>query len=467
MRPRQTRPPVVEPVASGFDMSAGRRLRAIFVGSIGNLVEWYDFYAYAAFALYFAKAFFPDGDEVVQQLNAALLFAAGFLVRPLGGWMFGHLADHYGRRNALTLSVLLMCLGSLAIAVTPTYASIGLAAPVLLGLARVIQGLSLGGEYGTSATYLTEVADEKNRGFYSSFQYVTLIGGQLCAIIVLLLLQKVFLTNEELRAWGWRVPFLIGGLLAIFGAVMRRHMHETDAFKAAKTTEKTESSIRALFNYPREVLLVVGLTMGGTAAFYTYTIYMQKFLKLSVKLTYDQTTLVTAGSLLFAMALQPLYGALSDRIGRKWLLIGFGTAGTLFTVPLLTTLQAAQGPLAAFVLIAAAWMIVSGYTAINAVVKAELFPTGVRATGVGLPYAVTVSIFGGTAESVALWFKSMGHESWFYYYLTGCIATSLVVYVLMRDTRKDSAFNRDTQRPKPARRDLERRPEARMEVGIG
>src|SRR5215813_13802049 len=141
-----------------------RRLKAIFIGSIGNLVEWYDFYAYAAFA------FYPNSDPVVQQLNAALLFAAGFLVRPLGGWMFGFLADHHGRRGALMLSVGLMCFGSLMIAATPTYASIGLLAPILLAVARIIQGLSLGGEYGTSATYLTEMADQRNRGFYSSFQ---------------------------------------------------------------------------------------------------------------------------------------------------------------------------------------------------------------------------------------------------------------------------------------------------------
>src|SRR5262245_44357030 len=203
-------------VASHLDLAdVRRRVKAIFIGSVGNLVEWYDFYVYAAFALYFAHAFFPGGDPVVQQLNAAILFAIGFIVRPIGGWLFGHLADRYGRRNALMLSVLLVCFGSLMIAATPTYASIGVAAPALLGLARIIQGLSLGGEYGTSATYLTEVADEKNRGFYSSFQYVTLIGGQLCAIMVLLLLQQVFLTPEQLRAWGWRIPFVIGALLAI------------------------------------------------------------------------------------------------------------------------------------------------------------------------------------------------------------------------------------------------------------
>jgi MHS family alpha-ketoglutarate permease-like MFS transporter len=419
-----------------------RRIKAIFIGSVGNLVEWYDFYAYAAFALYFAGAFFPNSDPVVQQLNAALLFAAGFVVRPLGGWLFGYLADHRGRRGALMLSVSLMCFGSLMIAVTPTYASIGIFAPILLGLARIIQGVSLGGEYGTSATYLTEMADQRHRGFYSSFQYVTLIGGQICALIVLLLLQRVFLTSDEIRAWGWRIPFFIGALLSVIALIMRRNLEETDAFKAVQKTVSRTSSIRALMKYPREILLVVGLTAGGTAAFYTYTTYMQKFLKLSVGLTDDQTTMVTLCTLVFGIILQPIYGAISDRIGRKWLLIAFGVSGVLFTIPILTTLQTAKGPLVAFLLIAAAWMIVSGYTSINAVVKAELFPTNVRAIGVGLPYAVTVSVFGGTADSVALWFKSLGHESWFYYYLTGMIGISLVVYLFMRDTKADSAMHR-------------------------
>lgn len=436
-------PAVVQSHSAPMDAAdMRRRLKAIFIGSVGNLVEWYDFYAYAAFSLYFAHLFFPGDDPVVQQLNAALLFALGFLVRPLGGFLFGHIADRKGRRIALTLSVALMCFGSLIIAVTPTYASIGVGAPIILFLARLIQGLSLGGEYGTSATYLSEVAHERHRGFFSSFQYVTLIGGQLLAIIVLLLLQKVFLTPDQLKSWGWRIPFVIGALLAVVAAVMRRELHETEAFTGASKARKRESSLQALMRHPRELMLVVGMTMGGTAAFYTYTTYMQKYLRLSVGLSDDQTTMVTAGSLIFAMLLQPLYGAISDRIGRKPLLIGFGVAGTLFTIPLLTTLQQAQGPIAAFLLIATAWVIVSGYTSINAVVKTELFPAHVRATGVGVPYALTVSIFGGTAESIALWFKSIGRESWFYYYLTACIAVSLVVYTLMRDTKKLSAIER-------------------------
>src|SRR3569832_746543 len=388
---------------------AKKRFKAIFIGSMGNLVEWYDFYAYTAFALYFAPAFFPNSDPVVQQLNAAVLFAATFLMRPLGGWLFGYIADRHGRRLSLPLSV--VC-------------------------------LSFGGEYGASATYLSEVADPKHRGFYSSFQYVTLIGGQLTAIIVLLLLQKVFLTPDQLKAWGWRIPFAIGAMLAIFAAVMRRNLHETEAFEEAKKVVKPTGSITNLLRYPRELLLVVGLTAGGTAAFYTFTTYMQTFVKLSVGLTEDQTTFVIFGSLIFATLLQPLYGALSDRIGRKPLLIFFGVAGTLSTVPILTELKATKSPWMAFILICAAWIFVAGYTSINAVVKAELFPTKIRALGVGLPYSITVSIFGGTAPAVALYFKSLGHEEWFYYYLSGIIFLSLLIYSTMRDTKHESAMHR-------------------------
>lgn len=421
---------------------ARRRIKAIFIGSVGNLVEWYDFYAYTAFALYFAPHFFPSHDPVVQQLNAATLFAAGFIVRPVGGWLFGHLADRYGRRLSLMVSVLMMCFGSLIIAFTPTYETIGFAAPALLALARIIEGLSLGGEYGASATYLTEIADPEHRGFYSSFQYVTLIGGQLTAILVLLLLQNVFLTHEQLVAWGWRIPFVIGAALAITAMVMRRHMQETEAFEAAKSSMTRESSLRGLMKYPREVAIVVGLTAGGTAAFYTFTTYMQTFVKQTVGLSDIVTTYVIAGSLIFASILQPVYGLISDRIGRKPVLMFFGIAGTLLTVPILTTLAGTKSAWTALLLICGAWIFTAGYTSINAVVKAELFPTAVRATGVAVPYAVTVSIFGGTAPAIALFFKQQGHEQWFFYYLAGMFFISFLVYALMRDTKHASAMQR-------------------------
>jgi MHS family alpha-ketoglutarate permease-like MFS transporter len=433
----------VEQARGGREKVNPARLKAIIVGSLGNLVEYYDFYVYAAFSLYFAPLFFPGNDPVAQMLSSAGIFALGFFMRPVGGWLFGKIADTYGRRKSLMLSVLLMCFGSLAIACAPPYQTIGVGAPILLLVARLLQGLSLGGEYGSSATYLSEMATSARRGFYSSFLYVTLIGGQLTALAVLLVLQNVLLTPEQLRAWGWRIPFFIGAGLALFALIMRRDLQETEAFEAAHSKNKHGGGLQVLVKYPREVLTVIGLTMGGTLAFYVYTIYMQKFLKLSVGLSDVQTTWVSAGSLVFAMLLQPIYGALSDVIGRRPLLLTFGVLGTLGTVPLLTAIQHAKGPWEAFGLIALGWCIVSAYTSINAVVKAELFPAAVRATGVGLPYALAVSLFGGTAEYIALWFKGQGNESGFYYYASAVIFCSLLVYFLMPDTRKTSQIDRD------------------------
>ncbi|UPL50968.1 MFS transporter [Hymenobacter sublimis] len=422
------------------------RIRSIFSGSVGNLVEWYDWYVYSAFALYFAPAFFPKGNLTAQLLNSAAIFAVGFLMRPLGGWLMGVYADRAGRKAALLASVLLMCGGSLLIALTPSYSQIGVAAPVLLVVARLLQGLSVGGEYGTSATYLSEMADQRNRGFFSSFQYVTLIAGQLLALLVQLGLQQ-WLTTAEMYAWGWRVPFALGAIAALVALYLRRSMEETDAFtrQTAPATGQPQrpSQLRVLLQHPREILTVVGLTLGGTVVFYTFTTYVQKFLVNTTGFTKGQATLVSFGALGVAMLLQPLLGAISDRVGRRPVLLFFGVGATLLTVPLLTALGRANGPGAAFGLLLVALVIVSGYTSINAVVKAELFPTEIRALGVGLPYALTVAIFGGSAEYVALLAKDHGVENWFYWYVTGCAAFSLVVYLRMPDTRATSRMREE------------------------
>lgn len=416
------------------------RVRAIVSGAVGNLVEWYDWYSYAAFSLYFAPVFFPKSNPTAQLLDTAGIFAVGFLMRPIGGWLFGTIADRKGRKFSMTLSVLLMSFGSLLIAVTPVYATIGVAAPAILMLARLLQGLSVGGEYGTSATYLSEVATAGRRGFFSSFQYVTLIGGQLVALGIQLLLQQFFLTEEELHSWGWRIPFFIGAILSLVAFYLRANMHETEVFKKQQQTgdHHKQGSIRQLLKYPRSVAVVVGLTLGGTIAFYTYSTYMQKFLVNTVHLSKSQSTWITFISLFIYASLQPLFGLLSDCIGRKPLLIAFGVLGTIATVPLLTTLSHTSSIGQAFGLIMAALIIVSGYTSINAVVKAELFPVEIRALGVGFPYSVTVAIFGGSAEYVALWFKKAGHESYFYWYVTVCIFISLLVYLTMKDTKHTS-----------------------------
>lgn len=429
-----TRPPSRTP-------RPGSRLRSIFGGSVGNLVEWYDWYVYSAFALYFAKVFFPPASQTAQLLNAAAVFAVGFFMRPVGGWLMGWYADRHGRRAALSGSVLLMSAGSLAIAIAPSYAAVGLAAPATLLVARLLQGLSVGGEYGASATYLSEMAGRRRRGYYSSFQYVTIIMGQLLALGVLLLLQRT-LSTAELERWGWRIPFAIGAASAAVALWLRRSIEETDSFRAARATTARvgRSSVRALAAHPRQVATVVGLTAGGTVAFYTFTTYAQKFLVNTAGWAKSDATRVSALSLVVFMLVQPLVGHLSDRVGRRPVLIAFGALGTLLTVPLLTALGTTRTEPRAFLLLTAALLVVSGYTSVNAVVKAELFPTEIRALGVGFPYAVTVSLFGGTAEYLALRAKSAGHESWFYWYVTLCIAASLAVYAAMPETRDESAI---------------------------
>ncbi len=433
------------------ELTTTQRLKSIFRGSVGNLIEWYDWYVYAAFSIYFAKAFFPNGDLTAQLLNTSAIFAVGFFMRPIGGWLMGSYADRKGRKKALIASVLLMCLGSLMIACTPSYNTIGIAAPILLITARLLQGLSVGGEYASSATYLSEMATKENRGFFSSFQYVTLIAGQLLALLILILLQQVFLTTEQLETWGWRIPFVIGALLSLVALHLRFGMQETASFieMEKKQTVLKESLLRTLLRYPREIFIVVGLTMGGTLAFYTYSTYMQKYLVNSAGMDKNTATLISAATLFVFMLIQPLIGALSDKIGRRPILITFGILGTLCTVPILSMLNHVETWWGAFTLIMIALTIVSGYTSINAVVKAELFPVEIRTIGVGLPYATTVSIFGGTSEYVALWFKNIGMESGFYWYVTACIACSLLVYLFMNDTKKYSQMDQSNELKQP------------------
>lgn len=421
-----------------------RRLRNIVGGSAGNLVEWFDWYVYSAFALYFAPVFFPKGDATAQLLNTAAIFAVGFVMRPIGAWAMGVYSDHRGRKAGLTLSVALMCGGSLLIAITPGYASAGVLSPAILLLARMIQGLSLGGEYGSSATYLSEMADRDRRGFWSSFQYVTIIGGQLAALALLVLLQAT-IGEAAMQAWGWRVGFGAGALLAIVVFIIRRRLDETLSFEklAAKSDRRRSSIINLWRHHKREVLLVMALTAGGTAAFYAYTIYLQKFLANTSGFERATASRIMTVALAVMLVLQPLAGRISDTVGRKPLMIFFGTGAALFTYPIFAALEQLRDPAAAFALVMAALVIVTGYTSINAIIKAEMFPAELRALGVALPYALANAIFGGTAEYVALWLKGMGHERWFYIYISGLAACSLVAYVRMRETRTASRIEED------------------------
>lgn len=411
-----------------------RRVFAIVGASSGNLVEWFDFYIYSFCALYFAPAFFPSGNTTTQLLNTAGVFAAGFLMRPIGGWLFGRIADKHGRRAAMMISVLMMCGGSLVIAALPTYAQIGALEPVLLLVARLFQGLSVGGEYGTSATYMSEVALKGRRGFFASFQYVTLIGGQLCALLVLVILQQT-LSAAELKAWGWRIPFVVGAAAALISLYLRKSLDETSTSESRD--KKDAGTIRGVWQHKGAFFTVVGFTAGGSLIFYTFTTYMQKYLVNTAGMHAKTASNVMTVALFVYMLLQPVFGALSDRIGRRQSMILFGVCSVIGTVPLMHALKDVTSPVMAFVLITVALAIVSFYTSISGLIKAEMFPPEVRAMGVGLSYAVANAIFGGSAEYVALWFKSIGSEETFYWYVTVLCAVSLLVSYKMRDPSKE------------------------------
>ncbi|NVB82765.1 MAG: MFS transporter [Kofleriaceae bacterium] len=395
------------------------------MASSGNLVEWFDFYTYAFCAIYFAHAFFPKSDPTAQLLNTAGVFAAGFLMRPIGGWIFGRLGDRVGRKTSLVVSVMMMCVGSLMIAFAPTYATIGAWAPAWLLLARLIQGISVGGEYGTTATYMSEVALPGRRGFYSSFQYVTLIGGQLLAVAVVVVLQH-FLDESELRAWGWRIPFLAGAVTALIALVLRQTLVETSS--EASRGSGDAGSFRAIWQHHRAAFLtVLGYTAGGSLVFYAFTTYMQKFLVNTVGMPATTSSHVMTICLLAFAALQPAMGALSDRIGRRANMLLFGSLGSVTTVPIFLALERVDSPTVATLLIIAALVVVSFYTSVSGIVKAEMFPPEVRTLGVGFAYAIANAMFGGSAEYVALGLKSIGHASLFYWYVSAMMVVAFLV----------------------------------------
>ncbi|MBW1255290.1 MHS family alpha-ketoglutarate permease-like MFS transporter [Pantoea allii] len=406
-----------------------KRIWAIVGASSGNLVEWFDFYVYSFFSLYFAHIFFPQGDTTTQLLQTAGVFAAGFLMRPIGGWLFGYIGDRHGRKKSMLISVCMMCFGSLVIACLPGYDSIGIAAPILLLLARMFQGLSVGGEYGTSATYMSEVALEGRKGFYASFQYVTLIGGQLAAVLTVVVLQFM-LTDQELRTWGWRIPFFLGAMLAVVALWLRRSLDETSD-KQSREHRDAGSVIGLLRNHTKPFLMVLGFTAGGSLSFYTFTTYMQKYLVNTSGMDAKTASGLMTGALLVYMLLQPIIGGLSDRIGRRTSMMIFGAGAAICTVPVLTLLQNVQSPGIAFALIMLALLITSFYTSISGILKAEMFPPEVRTLGVGLSYAVANAIFGGSAEYVALLMKHNGMETTFFWYVSVMGALAFLVSLLL------------------------------------
>jgi MHS family alpha-ketoglutarate permease-like MFS transporter len=417
-------------------MHPRQRLRNIIGGSAGNFVEWFDWFVYASFALYFSRAFFPGENQTVQLLNSALVFGGGFLARPLGAWLMGRYADRAGRRAALALTVGMMCGGSLLIAVIP--AGLGVASTALLVMARVVQGLSMGGEYGASATYLSEMASPRTRGFWSGIYFSTLIGGQLVALLLLIAMQAT-LSEADLYAWGWRVPFAVGAALALVVFWIRRGIDETPSHALESSGAADDSTGWGLLTrYPKETAIVIVLSAGGGMGFYTYTVYMQKFLVNTTGFDKGTASQVVTAVLVTMMLLMPVMGWISDRVGRKPVMMFSYGAGALLAVPVLTALATVADPMTAFLLCLVPIVPLSGYNALSGILKAELFPTRVRALGVALPYAISQAIFGGNAETAALSFKKAGNEAGYFWLISAVMAAGFVVAALMRDTQRHS-----------------------------
>lgn len=419
-----------------------KRIFAIISSASGNLVEWYDFYIYSFTSIYFASQFFPsNGDKVTELLMAAIVFFIGFLMRPIGGYVFGRIADKYGRKRSMLISVLMMCAGSFMIAILPTYGTIGILAPFLLLLIRMMQGLSVGGEYGTTATYMSEVALKGRRGFFSSFQYVTLVGGQLLASLVVFILAS-FMMPDQIKAWGWRIPFVIGAIAALVALYLRSSLHETSTAETRSSAE-AGNVISLLRNHGKAFLLVLGFTAGGSLTFYTYTTYMQKYLITTAHFNDHAATTIMTGALFVFMCLQPAFGTLADKIGTRTSLIIWSVLSIILTIPAMSFIGSVSNAWLAFFAIVGMLCVTCLYTSIGGIVKAEMFPASVRALGVGLSYAIANAIFGGSAESVALALKNSGHETWFYYYVTAMMVVAFVSAVLMPDARKGGYLQGD------------------------
>ncbi|WP_326623460.1 MFS transporter [Streptomyces decoyicus] len=409
------------------------RLRQLAAASIGNAVEWYDWYAYSFLAVYFAGQIFPEGagNSLVPLLSTFAVFAVGFFMRPVGGLLMGAVADRRGRRTALTLTILLMGGGSLLVALTPTYAATGVLAPLILVVARLVQGLSVGGEFAASTTFLVESAGPGRRGLFSSFQYVSTTAGQLLASGTAALLAAL-LTEQQMGEWGWRVAFLVGALLSLLGLWIRRGAQETRS--SEQQAADRPGIFEALRRHPRQSLLICGITAGGTIAYYTWTTYLPTYAQ--VNAGFDKGDSLTVGtlSLAFFALLQPLGGMLSDRIGRKPLLLGFSLGFAVLAVPLL---HLVTDSFASLLLVQCAGMVLlTGYTAIAAAVNAEVFPARVRAAGIGFPYSLTVALFGGTAPYVGTWFKQAGHADLFPWYVSALCLVSFLVYLTLPETSR-------------------------------
>src|SRR5882757_3298142 len=412
-------------------LTPSQRRRAITAVTIGTVLEYYDWIAYGVFAVYFAPQIFRAEDTTSALLQSAVVFAVGFLVRPLGGILLGRIGDRYGRKRALVISVVLTTAGTLLVAVVPTYDSAGLVGPIMLSVARIVQGIAYGGEYGTVATTLREIAPPDRRGRYSSVIMVAV--GQILAICVLLVL-TVFLNSAQMREFGWRIPFVLAALGALVVVFLRRRMEETPTFvHAAEATDPgSRGSLADLVRYnPRSVALGILMVGGANVSIYTWTVYIQKFLVNTVGLSVGRASTEVIVVLLVFGGTQPLWGYLADRFG-IFRIAAFGLVGTaIVPIPLFYAMIGTDSSTAAMILPLLAVLPITVYCAVQQDMLTSLFPAERRVLGTGLTQSIGIALFGGTTELIALSFKSAGHEVGHFIYVAAMGGLALLAAALL------------------------------------
>lgn len=421
--------------------AVGRR-RSLRNATAGNVLEWYDWNVYAIFAPFFAPQIFDSHDPASALLQSLVVFAVGFLTRPLGGLLIGRWGDRFGRRRALTLSMLLMAAGSLLIALCPTYRTAGWLAPLTILVARLAQGLSAGGEFAASSAYVVEIAPPGRKGLYSSAIYVSNALGNLIAALLGTVL-TMLLDDDQMTAWGWRVPFLLGTGLAWYAFVLRRRMIEThlvtettsddppDDSRGSESPERSRRSAAAggIWSRPGAMLRVVGYTLAGTIVYYTWVVFLPSYATADGHVTPSSALVATTAAQLLFIVVLPLAGMLADRVGTKPLLMVFAVGFALLTVPLLAVASRSFTWLVAIECVGL--VLFCGYGAIAPQIMAEQFPAGARATGIGVPYGLTVSVFGGTAPYLAAAASHSGHAVLYAGYVALASVVSLGFFARM------------------------------------
>ena len=421
---------------SAIDTQVTHRLpvRKLLAASVGNALEWFDWTIYATFSIYFATAFFPAGNDTLAQINTFATYALAFFFRPLGGVLLGRFADVKGRKPAMILTIVLMAGGSIAIAVLPTFAQVGWLAPILLVLARIAQGLSLGGEVSNASAYLGEIAPPARRGRYSSFFYISTGSAVLLASVLGFVLART-MTQADLNSYGWRIPFIVGGVLGLIGIWLRQSLVETEQFEQNKTKANRVAHplLTTLRLHPKAVGQIVGFTMLSTLCYYTFFSALTPFAVKTRKADAVDVFLALSIATALFVALQYPMGALADKWGRKPQLLVWSATTAVVIVPLSTLVKPGLGGL--LVVFCVGLGLYTAMTSVAPAVMSELFPTELRGIGIGAWYNLTVAIFGGTAPLIISALAAGNASTVFFVYVAVCAAISFFVVLRMPETR--------------------------------